>query len=207
MTIIIMGIFFILIWLVTTFFIVSYIKRLKNDLLGKFSDTEKPPEEKSEYDEYIANQRMPKPFEFIKRFDANHLLIFIEREHPQVIALVLAHLETDKASVILQSLPCELRSDVSRRIATMDRVSHEILREIERVLKKKLSTLSGEDYFAPRGVENTVEILNCVDRNSKDQIIGELEEEDPELAEELKKRLTTLKKPYRKILARLKGKG
>jgi len=188
---------FILIWLGTTFFIVRYIKKLKDDLLGRFSDTEKPPEEKDEYEEYIANQ-IP-PFDFIKRVDPSHILNFIQQEHPQVIALVLAHLETDKASVILQNLPHEVQSDVSRRIATMDRVAPEILREIERVLEKKLSTLSSEDYIPAGGVESITEILNHADRDSKNQIMKELEDEDPELAEVIDE-LMSWKKPYRKFL-------
>jgi len=116
-------------------------------------------------------------------------LNFIQQEHPQIIALVLAHLEPQKASIILQNLPHELQSDVSRRIATMDRVSHEIIREIERTLENKLSTLSSEDYSAAGGVESIAEILNLVDRASEKQIIEALEEEDPELAEEIKKRI------------------
>jgi len=199
MSIIIIVISFTLIWLGTTFFIVRYIKKIRDDLLGRFSDTEKPPEEKSEYEEYFENQRVAKPFDFVKRAEPDHLLNFIQQEHPQVIALVLAHLETDKASVILQNLPHEVQSDVSRRIATMDRVSPEILREIERILEKKLSTLSSEDYIAAGGVESITEILNHADRDSKNQIMKELEDEDLELAEVIDE-LMSWKKPYRKFL-------
>ena len=70
-----------------------------------------------------------------------HLLNFIQTEHPQTIALILAYLEPQKASIILSSLPHEIQSDVAKRIATMDRTSPETLREVERVLEKKLSTL------------------------------------------------------------------
>ncbi|GHU35491.1 hypothetical protein FACS1894172_17380 [Spirochaetia bacterium] len=106
-----------------------------------------------------------------------------------MIALILAYLEPNKASIILQNLPTEVQSDVARRIATMDRTSPEVLREVERVLEKKLSTLSSEDYTAAGGVESIVEILNLVDRASEKQIIESLEDEDPELAEEIKKRM------------------
>jgi len=91
--------------------------------------------------------------------------------------------------VILQNLPHEVQSDVAKRIATMDRTSPEVLREVERVLEKKLSTLSSEDYTAAGGVPSIVEILNLVDRASEKQIIEQLEEQDPELAEEIKKRM------------------
>jgi flagellar motor switch protein FliG len=130
-----------------------------------------------------------KPFDFIRRVVPLHLLTVIQQEHPQVIALILSYLEPNKASVILENLPHEIQSDVSRRIATMDRTSPEILREIERVLEKKLSTLSSEDYTTAGGVESIVEILNLVDRASEKQIIEALEDEDPELAEEIKKRM------------------
>jgi flagellar motor switch protein FliG len=126
-------------------------------------------------------------FDFIQRIDPMHLLNFIQQEHPQTIALILAYLEPNKASIILQGLPTEVRSDIVRRIATMDRASPEVLLEVERVLEKKLSTLSSEDYTAVGGVESIVEILNLVNPASKMQIIESLEDEDPELAEEIKK--------------------
>ena len=137
----------------------------------------------------LTSSLQVRPFDFIRRTDPAHLLNFIQQEHPQTIALILAYLEPNKASVILQGLPDEIQSDVARRIATMDRTSPDILREVERVLEKKLSTLSSEDYTAAGGVESIVEILNLVDRSSEKSIIEALEDEDPDLAEEIKKRM------------------
>ena len=137
----------------------------------------------------LTSSLQVRPFDFIRRTDPAHLLNFIQQEHPQTIALILAYLEPNKASVILQNLPHDVQSDVARRIATMDRTSPEVLREVERVLEKKLSTLSSEDYTTAGGVESIVEILNLVDRASEKQIIEALEDEDPELAEEIKKRM------------------
>jgi flagellar motor switch protein FliG len=137
----------------------------------------------------LTSSLQVRPFDFIRRTDPAHLLNFIQQEHPQTIALILAYLEANKASVILQSLPHEVQSDVARRIATMDRTSPEVLREVERVLEKKLSTLSSEDYYTAGGVGSIVEILNLVDRASEKQIIEALEDEDPALAEEIKKRM------------------
>ncbi|MDR2808899.1 MAG: flagellar motor switch protein FliG [Spirochaetaceae bacterium] len=137
----------------------------------------------------LTSSLQVRPFDFIRRTDPAHLLNFIQQEHPQTMALILAYLEPNKASIILQNLPTEVQSDVARRIATMDRTSPEVLREVERVLEKKLSTLSSEDYTAAGGVESIVEILNLVDRASEKQIIESLEDEDPELAEEIKKRM------------------
>jgi flagellar motor switch protein FliG len=137
----------------------------------------------------LTSSLQVRPFDFIRRTDPTHLLNFIQQEHPQTIALILAYLEPNKASIILSSLPHEVQSDVAKRIATMDRTSPEVLREVERVLEKKLSTLSSEDYTAAGGVESIVDILNLVDRSTEKGIIESLEEEDPELAEDIKKRM------------------
>ncbi|AHC14579.1 flagellar motor switch protein FliG [Salinispira pacifica] len=137
----------------------------------------------------LTSSLQVRPFDFIRRTDPTHLLNFIQQEHPQTIALILAYLEPNKASVILGSLPHDIQSDVAKRIATMDRTLPEVLREVERVLEKKLSTLSSEDYTSAGGVESIVEILNLVDRSTEKIIIESLEEEDPELAEEIKKRM------------------
>ena len=137
----------------------------------------------------LTSSLQVRPFDFIRRTDPAHLLNFIQQEYPQTIALILAYLEPGKAAVILQNLPEEMQPEVSKRLATMDRTSPDVLREVERVLEKKLSTLSSEDYTAAGGVESIVEILNLVDRSSEKAIIESLEEEDPDLAEEIKKRM------------------
>lgn len=137
----------------------------------------------------LTSSLKTRPFDFIRRTDPAHLLNFIQQEHPQTIALILAYLEPQKASIILGQLPQEKQSDVAKRIATMDRTSPEVLREVERVLEKKLSSLSQEDYTAAGGVGSIVDILNLVDRSTEKIIIESLEEDDPELAEEIKKRM------------------
>ncbi len=137
----------------------------------------------------LTSSLQVRPFDFIRRTDPAHLLNFIQQEYPQTIALILAYLEPAKAAIILQNLPEEMQPEVSKRLATMDRTSPDVLREVERVLEKKLSTLSSEDYTAAGGVESIVEILNLVDRSSEKAIIESLEEEDPDLAEEIKKRM------------------
>ena len=158
----------------------------------------------------LTSSLQVRPFDFIRRTDPAHLLNFIQQEHPQTIALILAYLEPQKASIILSSLPHEVQSDVAKRIATMDRTSPEVLREVERVLEKKLSTLSSEDYTAAGGVESIVEILNLVDRSTEKTIIESLEEDDPELAEDIKKRMfvfedivCSMTEQFRRFCARL----
>ncbi|MBO4320218.1 MAG: flagellar motor switch protein FliG [Treponema sp.] len=137
----------------------------------------------------LTSSLQVRPFDFIRRTDPAHLLNFVQQEYPQTIALILAYLEPPKAAIILQNLPDEIQPEVSKRLATMDRTSPDVLREVERVLEKKLSTLSSEDYTAAGGVDSIVEILNLVDRSSEKAIIETLEEDDPELAEEIKKRM------------------
>lgn len=137
----------------------------------------------------LTNSLQTRPFDFIRKTDPTHLLNFIQQEHPQTIALILAYLEPNKASVILSQLPNEIQSDIAKRIATMDRTSPEVLREVERVLEKKLANLSNEDFTTAGGIDAIVEILNLVDRSTEKSIIESLEETDHELAEEIKKRM------------------
>jgi len=130
-----------------------------------------------------------KPFDFIRKTEPTQLLSFIQNEHPQTIALILSYLPAESASSILSSLPSEIQSDVTRRIAFMDRTSPDVLREIERVLEKKLSSFIGQNVSAVGGVAAVVEMLNNADRATEKAILESLTEDDPELVEEIKKRL------------------
>ncbi|HNZ27450.1 MAG TPA: flagellar motor switch protein FliG [Spirochaetota bacterium] len=137
----------------------------------------------------LTSSLQVRPFDFIRRTDPAHLLNFIQGEHPQTIALILAYLDATKSSSILGALPHEIQSEVAKRIATMDRTSPDVLREVEKVLEKKLSTLASEDFTAAGGIDTIVEILNLVDRSTERTILETLEEEDPDLAEEIKRRM------------------
>lgn len=137
----------------------------------------------------LTSSLQVRPFDFIRRTDPAQLLNFIQNEHPQTIALILSYLDPNKAASILSELPHNIQAEVAKRIATMDRVSPDVLREVERVLERKLSTLASEDYTSAGGIDSVVEILNNVDRGTEKTIIEALEEEDPELAEEIKKRM------------------
>jgi flagellar motor switch protein FliM len=139
--------------------------------------------------EVEGNAGRVRPFDFVRKADSAHFLAIIQQEHPQLIALVLSYLEPHYASIILGGLPAEIRPDVARRIACLDRTSPEVLREVERVLDKKLSVLSSEDYTSAGGVESVVEILNMADRSTEKHIVDILEKKDPGLAEEIKKRM------------------
>ncbi|HOP30554.1 MAG TPA: flagellar motor switch protein FliG [Spirochaetota bacterium] len=137
----------------------------------------------------LTSSLQVRPFDFIRRTDPSHLLNFIQGEHPQTIALILAYLDPQKAAMILAELPHNVQADVARRIAEMKRTSPDVLREVERVLERKLSTLASEDFTQAGGIDTVVEVLNNVDRGTEKIIIEALEEEDPELAEEIKKRM------------------
>lgn len=130
-----------------------------------------------------------RPFDFVRKADPAQLLNFIQGEHPQTIALILSYLRPQQASVILSALPQEKQADVARRIALMDRTSPEIIKEIERVLEKKLSSMISQDYTAAGGIESIVDILNSVDRGTEKNIMETLELQDTDLAEQIKKKM------------------
>ena len=130
-----------------------------------------------------------RPFEFVRKADPSQLLNFIQKEHPQTIALILAYLKPQQASVVLAALPQDKQADVARRIATMDRTSPEVIKEVERILEKNLSSLVTEDFTAAGGVQAIVNILNTVDRGTEKYIMETLEIEDTDLAEEIRKRM------------------
>lgn len=130
-----------------------------------------------------------KPFEFVKKTDASQLLNFIQDEHPQTIALILSYLSAGQAATILGALVPEKQADVARRIATMDRTSPDVIKEVERVLESKLSSLVNQDYTIIGGVDAVVDILNTVDRGTEKHIMETLEVEEPELADEIRKKM------------------
>jgi len=129
------------------------------------------------------------PFDLIRAADPEHLKNFISGEHPQTIALILAYLQSDKAAMILSSFSPEVQVEAAKRLAQMDRTSPEIVRDVEAILEKKLSTVASSDYTSVGGVEALVEIINNVDRGTEKAIIENLEIQNPDLAEEIKKRM------------------
>lgn len=135
----------------------------------------------------LAQTLQVTPFEFMRRADASQIFSFLQGEHPQTISLIIAHLQPEQGAMILSSLPTELQADVAKRIAEMDRTSPEVIRDVERVLERKLASIMGQDFAAAGGVKSLVEVLNRVDRGTEKGILETLEEQDPELAEEVKR--------------------
>ena len=115
-----------------------------------------------------------RPFEFVRKTDPSQLLNFIQDEHPQTIAMILSYLTSAQAA---------------KRIAMMDRTSPDVIKEVERVLEKKLSSLVNQDYTIVGGVDAIVNILNTVDRTTEKHIMESLEIEEPELADEIRKKM------------------
>ncbi len=130
-----------------------------------------------------------RPFEFIRKTDASQLLNFIQDEHPQTIALILSYLATPQAAQIISSLPQEKQADVAKRIAQMDRTSPDVIKEVENVLERKLANLVNQDFTIAGGVDAVVEILNTVDRGTEKHIMESLEIDEPELADEIRKKM------------------
>ncbi len=130
-----------------------------------------------------------KPFEFVRKTDASQLLSFIQDEHPQTIALILSYPSSAQAALILSALPQDNQADAAKRIATMDRTSPDVIQEVERVLESKLANLVNQDYTIIGGVDQVVEILNSTDRGTEKHIMEILEIEDPELADEIRKKM------------------
>jgi flagellar motor switch protein FliG len=130
-----------------------------------------------------------RPFDFARKADPAQILNFIQNEHSQTIALVLSYLSSEQASTILSALPQERQADVAKRIALMDSTSPEVISQVEKVLEQKLSATVTQDYTNAGGISAIVQILNGVDRATERTILDALEIQDPDLAEEIKKRM------------------
>ena len=130
-----------------------------------------------------------KPFEFVRKTDPSQLLNFIQDEHPQTIALILSYLSPAQSAMVLSSLSPDRQADVVKRIAMMDRTSPDVIKEVERILESKLSNLVNQDYSIVGGVDAVVDILNTVDRGTEKHIMETLEIEEPEMADEIRKKM------------------
>lgn len=137
----------------------------------------------------LTSSLQVRPFDFARKADPQQVLNFIQNEHPQTIALVLSYLDPEQAGQILSELPQGLQADIAKRIATMDSTSPEIISQVEQVLERNLSSSLTEDYTQTGGIQAVVEVLNGVDRSTEKTILDALEEKDPELAGEIKKRM------------------
>lgn len=139
--------------------------------------------------ENVRQQIEALPFAFVQKIDATHLLTFIMDEHPQTIALILSHLQPQKAAQVIAGLPSDRQLSVVRRIARMGQTNPEIIQEVERGLEHRMSSISGQSYETAGGVESVAEILNVTDRATERGLLENLAQEDPDLVEEIRRRM------------------
>lgn len=137
----------------------------------------------------ISSSLQVRPFDFIRRADTKHIFNFIQNEHPQTIALVMSYLDPKQCGPILAELPMEKQIEIVMRLATMGVVSPEYIKEAERILEHKLSSIGLQNDSEIGGIDSIVQILNSVDRSTEKAILEKLETEDAELAEEIHRKM------------------
>ncbi|MDQ1676811.1 MAG: flagellar motor switch protein FliG [Actinomycetota bacterium] len=148
-------------------------------------------ERAAEVMERLSAAVMNAPFKFVTQADPRQVQSFLQDEHPQTIALVLAHLSAERATAIIAGLVPALQADVAHRIAVMDRTSPDIIRQVEEQLERKLSgvLLQGDMSAEVGGLQPLVDIINRADRATERLILEGLEGRDPSLAEEVRSRM------------------
>jgi flagellar motor switch protein FliG len=135
----------------------------------------------------VTQQVATTPFNFLQKAESENLLTFIQDEHPQTIALILAHLPSQKASEILVGLPGQKQVEVVKRIANMEQTNPEVIKEVERGLEHRLSDIVSQTFEKAGGVDTVAEILNLADRSTEKGIMEGLEAEDPDLVEQIRR--------------------
>ncbi len=160
----------------------SFAKEMLEESMGK--------EKAREMIERLTLTSMELPFEFLRAADPRQVLSFLQDEHPQTVALVLAHVLPDQAALVMSGLPESVQGEVARRIAQMDRTSPEVIRQVESVLERKSSTLlQPNESSNAGGIQPLVEILNRSDRTTEKLILENLARTDPDLADEVRNRM------------------
>lgn len=137
----------------------------------------------------VSKSLRTRAFDFIRKADYKNLLMMIQNEHPQTIALVLSYARAEQASQIIAELPRNIQIDVIERIAKLDRASPEIISIVEKTLENKFSSVISVDLMEVGGVDYIADIMNNVDRSTEKYIFDELGNSDPELSEEIRKRM------------------
>lgn len=137
----------------------------------------------------LSSSLQVRPFDFIRKADPTQILNVIHNEHPQTIALVLSYIEPQQSAAILSALPNEQQTEIVGRIANMGSTSPEYVKEAERILERKITSMGYTDQIAVGGIESIVNIINSLDRGSEKNILESLDIRDSELAEEIRKRL------------------
>ena len=135
----------------------------------------------------IQTQVQKAPFAFLQKAESEHILTFIQDEHPQTIALIVCHLPYHKSAEIIVGLPMQKQVEVIKRIANMEQTNPEVIQEVERGLESRLSAMLTQSMEKAGGVPTVAEILNLADRATEKAIMEGLEAEDPDLVEEIRR--------------------
>jgi flagellar motor switch protein FliG len=135
----------------------------------------------------IQTQVQKTPFAFLQRAESENLLTFIQDEHPQTIALIVCHLAHHKAAEILVGLPMQKQIEVIKRIANMEQTNPEVIKEVEKGLESRLSSMLMQSMEKAGGVPTVAEILNLADRSTEKAIMEGLEAEDPDMVEQIRR--------------------
>ena len=147
------------------------------------------PERAEEMIRKLSSSLQVRPFDFIRRVDSNQILNVIHNEHPQIIALVLSYIEPRQSAQIIASLPSDRQTEIISRISKMGSSSAEYVKEAERILERKVTSMGYTDNIVVGGIDTIVDIINALDRSSEKNILESLDVSDSELADEIRKRL------------------
>jgi flagellar motor switch protein FliG len=129
------------------------------------------------------------PFSFASKTESQNLLTFVQDEQPQTIALILSHLSGAQAAEVLKGLPRGKQLEVVRRMASMETTNPEVIHEVEASLEKRMASVVTQKFEPSGGVERVAEVLNLTDRATERDILDGLAQENPELVEEIRKRM------------------
>ncbi len=160
---------------------IDYAREVLEEAIG--------PERALELISRLTSSLQVRPFDFVRRADPKQLYNFVQNEHPQTIALIMAYLDPVMSAGVLSKLPLDKQVEVISCIATMDRTSPEYVHEIERILDRKLSSLGTDDFTVVGGIQSSVDILNAVDRGTERRVLETLDERNVELSDEIRRKM------------------
>ena len=146
-----------------------------------------PKDEAGRVMQQIEHQVYQQPFSFLQKAESENLLTFMQDEHPQTIALILAHLPSSKGGEILAGLPPGKQIEVVTRVANMEQTNPEVIREVEKGLEQRLSGIVSQQFQKVGGVAAVAEMLNLADRATEKGILETLEADDPDLVEQIRR--------------------
>ncbi|KPK76571.1 MAG: flagellar motor switch protein FliG [Phycisphaerae bacterium SM23_30] len=146
-----------------------------------------PPEQATGILKQVTQTIQQTPFKFLQKAEAENVLTFIQEEHPQTIALILAYMAEQRAAEILTGLPQQKQVEVVKRIASMDQTNPEVIKEVEIGLEGRLSDIVSQTFDKAGGIQAAAGILNLADRSTEKGILESLETDDPDLVEQIRR--------------------